>query len=256
MSKIIDAGLDTKIFNLYSEMLKMIAKNSHKFDEKAVLTGFLPLKGKNYSNDLMVIGRAVNGWVNINNLADCIDDNKRQEIIENIYEESKGTGINCPLEWVINMWGNKNPNEYNSAKSAFWRVIKQICIEMNIGQNDFNNWPSYLIWSNLYKISFETGNPSSMLADLQFCYCVDILKREIEIWEPRSILLLTGINWADAFIQRLGRKTATVDTSNKKLVEGAFIINNSTKVVVAKHPQGKPETDWINEVMAEFKRLQ
>jgi hypothetical protein len=62
-------------------------------------------------------------------------------------------------------------------------------------------------------------------------------------------VFLTGYNWFDGF---LSESTNLTKTKNTRWVEAEGTLNFDDeiyKIVVAKHPQGKPEFDLMTEVM-------
>ncbi|NVN97656.1 hypothetical protein HXX01_05565, partial [Candidatus Nomurabacteria bacterium] len=147
-------------------------------------------------------------------------------------------------------WGNYD-YDYNTNKSAFWRVIRQVVSRLNIADSENPEWPSHLVWSNLYKVAPATGgNPSSKLCSIQFNKCRSLLEKEIEIFAPKRLLCLTG-GWAIPFMENFSPGIKPV--SGYKYVESCgtinFKSNGATTVVIAAHPQGKTEIVWVNEVI-------
>lgn len=69
--------------------------------------------------------------------------------------------------------------------------------------------------------------------------------------------MLTGENWANPFLERPGIVTSA--SSKFRWVEAAgetadHSPNKPARVVVAAHPQGKPQEEWVREVMAAFQQ--
>ena len=227
-----------------------IGKNHHKLPNKD-LTGFMAMVGQKYDRDLMVIGRAVNGWSQGWKPDSFCDWNKIDLFADGVLE-SVEEGKPCPMSWVTNCWGNMD-FDYNTAKSAFWRVIRNVTLELN-PYDDAINWPSYLVWSNLYKISpAEGGNPSDRLCAVQFELCKFLLLEEIKTYKPRHLLFLTG-GWANPFLDVLNpafedvTDCTYVEAVGKTSVYECF----NSKFVVAAHPQGKVENKWVEEVIEAF----
>lgn len=197
------------------------------------LTLFAPCIGKHYNAELMVIGRAVNGWLEEFDLPEAGTEAGRNAIIQAVVGDQDADG-DCPMAWVVNSWGAKPPS-YNTKKSAFWRVIKQVAARLGI---DGDDWSSHLAWSNLYKVSpAEGGNPGERLCRAQRAACTDLLRWELETFKPNRVLVLTGWNWCGELADGLGFEADSV--SESELVEAVGRIGKA-KVVVAKHPQGKP----------------
>jgi len=229
-------------------ILPSIETNSVKLG-KSKITGFLSMKGDLYNSKLMVIGRAVNGWTEgicPSELKSKISKKEYADTVFNTITRSDG----CPMEWVTECWGSQQG--YNTKKSAFWRVIRSVVGELGLAELEQNNWPSHLVWSNLYKLSPEAGgNPSSSLCKIQFPGCCSLLEIELLNYLPKRLLFLTGIGWARPFLENI----CSVVKGEQRHVEakGTFKLNNQTiQVVVATHPQGKPENEWVQEVIKAF----
>jgi hypothetical protein len=130
MIKEID-GLKT----LYKKLLEVDA-NGFKDD----IYTFFPQAGEKYFNAkkrCLFIGKSVNGWV-----TKCTD----VDALFNIKNKDRIVNRNDQMEWVSNLEG-QNGKKYNTKKSAFWRIIKNISLEY-FGEKD---WYNYIAWSNLYK---------------------------------------------------------------------------------------------------------
>jgi hypothetical protein len=103
-----------------------------------------------------------------------------------------------------------------------------------------DSWPSYISWTNLYKVSPGVlgGNPADALAEVQFSHCAKILEAEIMALTPRRILFLTGfLGWAQPFLTKLG---FVQDLSVEPPMEASGHILSGSRVAVLPHPQGKP----------------
>jgi hypothetical protein len=225
---------------VYRKLLENVEASKYR-NRSQSLSCFSAQKGKLYNNNVMFVGRAVNGWGSKFKLEN-IDSNL---LIDDLFPSIPND--DCPLEWVEESWGNSD--NYNTKKSAFWRVTKQISEDIN-GTDSSNNWSSKVIWSNLYKIApSETGNPSDSLCNSQFAACNELLETEIREFKPKYIVFLTGYNWFDGF---LSESINLKKTKNTRWVEAEGTLNFDNeicKIVVAKHPQGKPEFDLVTEVM-------
>ena len=208
------------------------------------LTGFLAMEGNKYSaGGLMVVGRAVNGWTHDVSPAGLTDNSVLNRFKSAIY-----TSVNCPMTWVTNQWGATDC--YNSRKSAFWRVIREVTLQLCIAEHSGNDWSSHLVWSNLYKLSpRDGGNPSGTLQNIQLDGCRALFDLEIETYRPGRLLLLTGWDWAEPFLAKLRR----VDQPGGEFVERTgqwlFCDGRQSRVVVSCHPQGKSEKRWVREVL-------
>ena len=155
------------------------------------LTAFFPLRGAKAAGEMMVVGRAVNGWAR-----GFRPDEARSAQMDEIIQDARTCslrGRTCPLLWVTDDWGvrgftcwacgknfEENPQlcpscakgpikkRYSTARSAFWREVKLLVNAWNIADVDKPEWPSHLIWTNLYKVSpVNGGNPTGHLQKVQ-----------------------------------------------------------------------------------------
>lgn len=213
------------------------ASLSHRPQPK--LTLFAPCIGSKYDGKLMVIGRAVNGWIEEFDLTEAGTEARRDAIIELVTANPDGDAP-CPMGWVVDRWGVNEKGRYNTKRSAFWRVIKQVAAGIGL---DGDDWSSYLAWSNLYKVSpFEGGNPSERLCRAQRPARIELLRWELETYKPKRVLVLTRWNWFGEMAEGIGFNAETV--TEGALVEAVGRIGDA-QVVVAKHPQGKPEGEMV-----------
>lgn len=218
-----------------------------------LITGFLPMVGQKYSGELMVVGRAVNGWTHAPQ--QLVELEARMTYANAVYKSvTENMPGECPMSWVTACWSNGE--DYNTRKSAFWRVIRSVVCELSITDvvNDSQPWSSNLVWSNLYKIApIDGGNPGGTLRRAQLNGCVKLLKMEVEKYQPRRLLFLTGYSWVEPFLSAIWHKNLRV--VGHSFVEGFGEIQcgeNATKVVIASHPQGKNEKSWVSEVISCF----
>jgi hypothetical protein len=191
------------------------------------------------------VGRAVNGWLTEWKAGEI----SKQDALELAKKSFQTNG--CPLSWVAKVQ-DSNGN-YNPRRSAFWRVIKRIRAKIDRDNCD-PKWSSKLAWTNLYKIApSRGGNPSPKLTRLQLEYCIEMLRLEVSCLSPKRILFLTGNNWAEPFIGDVQKQNQSceIDSLDFKYVDVILKIPNLV-IVVAKHPQGKPEEKYVCEVMKAF----
>ena len=220
------------------------------------ITGFLAAKGERYKKDLMVVGRAVNGWELEGNdypfPSQLIEVKQRECFSGRIYDSVSGKEC-CAMEWVTNQW--QHEKKYNTVKSAFWRVIRQIALSLKIAEQT-DRWSSYLVWSNLYKVApIDGGNPDERLCNAQFEGCRTLLYQEIKDYRPTRLLFLTGWDWARDFLEGRG-EIREVDNEYVK-ASGTFGSGEREQchIVVAVHPQSKKEDRWVEEVISEYNTL-
>ena len=261
------------------ELLRCAAQavvSSNVLGPSEKVAGFLAMVGHNYSSELMVVGRATNGWCGSNlstsKLEDFVD-----EAIENAGPHFGAENQRCPMSWIIDQWGlsraketykkmDLNPDDaYSTARSAFWRVTKRVTEALGIAKDDPSkneSWPSHLVWSNLYKIAPACkGNPPKWLSEPQTEACVSLLKMELDTYRPKRVIFLTGLDWAEELWNKIPGANTLVKHDGL-LVEavGTFDLpaqrelpSQRIRIVVAKHPQGKKGDDWVRCVLDAFK---
>ena len=235
-------------------ILTSVGKNATKIPEYNV-SGFLSSKGSNYDYELMVVGRAVNGWIKGIDPAELIDVHARKKYAEEVYKSVNGES-GCPMEWVMEQWGT-GLTDYNTKRSAFWRVIRALVGQFSGIDENSHNWPSHLVWSNLYKVApSDGGNPSERLCEVQLDGCKSLLGSEIHTYRPKHLLFLTGLDWIEPFLQDFSKNYRSVSDS---FVEDMGTMDMgpdaSAKVVIAAHPQGKDESQWVRQVFRAFSSL-
>jgi hypothetical protein len=233
--------ISNELIILYRELINQIYvdKDSYAEDELVIWPSG---KGKDYKNELMIVGRAGNGGeIYIDKNEGKYKDPAFATVSEQLSED---------LQWVSDLWENNGWNEtyntdYNTKKSAFWRLSKRLSESLTCNNNDFaiNN----IVYSNLYKVSNESGgNPSVGLMNIQFEKCRSILLEEIKYYKPQIIVFLTGWPWAEYFLNDL--KT-TMNCNGLQYVECVGKID-TTLIVVSKHPQSKPEDEHYEEILS------
>lgn len=230
----------------FDQLLRTAGEQRSAFPEQA-LTAFWPMCGHNWKRELMVVGRAVNGWTDDWSPVRAVDLAGRLEIRAMTLRASQGDGSGCPMLWVSMSWGARVG--YNTKRSAFWRVIRRAVSDLGICDPDLPAWPSSLTWTNLYKLSPAAGgNPSGALIRLQHDLCVELLRHEIVEYQPARMLFLTGMDWAAPFLSAIGdfaprwRGSGSVQAAGAMKIRG---LPSAAAVVVAQHPQGKGDGTYV-----------
>ena len=234
---------------LAEEILPAVAKVA-----KEAITGGLVKRGQRYNGALMAIGRAVNGEDFAISPAGLQQPERRMAFIEQLTSATAADGV-CPLAWVQNQWGTSDKDKYNSAGSAFWRVLRTLARELL--DCDEPDWPSHLVWGNLYPLApCGGGNPNAPLQRAQFEGCRRLLHQEIEEDRPRRLIFLTGLDWAEPFLR--GKfEPSTIRSLPFVETAGYWVVGSGYRAstVVAPHPQCKPEAQWTAAVVAAFRAL-
>jgi hypothetical protein len=207
------------------------------------LVPFWPIRGAAYDGELLVIGRSVNGWVEDWTSRQLRDSAVRRQAVAWLRRDAEPSAGDR-MGWVTDFWGARSG--YNTRRSALWRVLRRI----SGGDDPAADWPSRLIWTNLYKVSPGAGwNPHADLQRAQRRSALELLKIEIAEFKPRRILAVTG-NWIAPFADGLG----LAFEPRPGLVEGVAEVDGCAWVI-AKHPMRKPEGRFVNEVRGAFEEL-
>jgi hypothetical protein len=118
------------------------------------MTLFWPKVGAGYDGDLLVIGRAVNGWIDHWSLDEPTD-------VPCLARAARRTGegqVNGdPLGWVLDRWKRRDGG-YDTSTSQFWETIRRVVMAGHPGHA--HDWPSHIAWTNLGKLAPAGGGKS------------------------------------------------------------------------------------------------
>ena len=208
----------------------------------------LAVRGNAYNGELMIVGRAVNGWTLDGEFengimpAELKDAGIRDRFASAVCQKSVvNDSGECPLSWVENR-GN----------SPFWQVTRRVCEQLNI--RDTNNWFSYLVWSNLYKIAPAAGGRlNERLCNTQYSGCVELFSYEIEHFRPICLLMVTDKFWANDFINHRNKVLDHKVNRDLDFIDrfGKMTTPNGHKVrfVVTKRPENHSRAVWTRQVI-------
>ncbi len=238
--------LKEKLIPLYASLLKEVKSNEKD------LSPFCIQWGKSFpdqnNHGIIFVGKATNG-----SISDCSVDVE----VDTLFNESFENRI-FAKKVQMNQWKEfreGNNNGYNTKKSSFWRVIRGVT--QSIYEQE--KWSEEVAWSNLYKIApSKRGNPSSQLRKTQLPLCVEILKVELETFQPQFVVLFTSA-WEKDFLYHLnGSSTKSIDkySWNAGKSEIKVFKINQIYFIATKHPQGKPEQEHINLLSKIIKKYQ
>lgn len=239
-------------------MKKLYQKLYECFDSSAELSSlshFTAMCGHTYQqlpNKLMVVGRATNGWEAL----DCSTAESFGTIAQQRFEQ-------IGFDWILQTdKGFGNGDDYLLSKSAFWRVLRNICYSMNT-LTDNCRWFESLLWSNIYKIAppddtehaDQTKNPSNRLCRKQIAVCREILRKEIETYKPTHILFITGYDWwfyDESTKYGVHELFSACQKIENKYVNGTarYISEDlNIPVVIASRPERKNESEYVEVVL-------
>jgi len=213
--------LKNKLLPLYKKLLTDVS--SIDYD----LYPFAVQWGEKYKSTgkkgILFVGKATNGWVTDSLDADKLFDNKNEDRIFDRKDQ---------IEWVENLSGVNDV--YNTNRSQFWQLVKKTAVKF-YGDN---RWYRHVAWTNLYKVSPESGNPKESLKKMQFDSCVEILKKEIEVFNPKFVVFLTS-GWENPFLSSLGMDTGNVRTVSWDKYETRAFDAGGRTFILSQHPMGK-----------------
>ena len=225
-------NLKERIFSWYEELAKI--------DRESEYETFCAQWGEEYKQGgVMFVGRAVNDWVTQGdrNTSGMFQDGSTNQAFARADQ----------MKWV-------EDKQYYKV-SAFWRVVKAIIQNTICAGND---WYKHAVWSNLYKLSpTGGGNPSNSLCKKQLEICIDIFKKEIETFDPKFIVCLSGIGWYYDFLCGLNNDTEPVVVHEETWGDyKATIYRIGNRYYIgSEHPQGKNERAHINTITKLLKEL-
>jgi hypothetical protein len=224
-------------------LARTVGENADKLGSEK-LAGFVAMVGRKYlaSRELMIVGRATNGWGWKGFVAGELTspDNVEEFVKDALDISTRGPlpGLACPMLWVT-----QPDHDYKTASSAFWRVARRILIELGAVHDEDEEWPSYLAWSNAYRIAPQKGgNPSTELCRVQFDNCVELLNTELAALQPKRLLVMSSTAWP--FVERL---TARMSGAN-----GYEYVKSFCKIVFSRHPERTNEGKFVDEVVRAF----
>ena len=221
-----------------AEFKKNYYTNEQRYTDEYAL--MFPMVGKNYFDnpELLVFGRALNGWEK-EGYFDFSSDNK------NVIKGTIGVSTNynpCSMSFVNNNWDIPTQYGYLFRRSSFWQVICKTMMQKFGKTNE--DWTYNLAWSNLYKICppYE-GNPSEYLAGCQFEVSKKIILKEIELLKPKNVLFITGWNWVNEFF----KDDNILKKESNKYVCGSGNYSSSN-LIVSIRPEMQNRQDFVDEV--------
>jgi hypothetical protein len=208
---------------------------------------FWPKVGRRYDGGLMLVGRAVNGWIDRWEPGDGRDPGELAAIARRTAE---GRVNGCPMGWVLDRWG-KHDDGYNTARSQFWDTVRRVAVGLHPEWSA--DWPSHLVWSNLAKVApYDGGNPGSASLRVQRGLAgAALLAREVDELAPRRILAFTDRWWFAPFAEALG-----ADLEQREGLVEAAGRRGEQHIVVAVHPMTRSPEAVADAIVAAFASLE
>lgn len=241
-----------ELLAMYSDMVSAFRGTKYQFrkafspEDSLALTCVPMFVGSSFDNtkqSLMIVGRAVNGWdqewaKEPNEIA--------AQVLENHFDID---GLSCLPE----------TDGYYFSRSRFIVVAKEILQLFGVSED---NWASKLAWSNLYKVApAVAGNPNGEVQHIQREAAIRILKKEIEIIQPKHVLFMTGYDfpsWTwrnskteESFVAAFGIKPIS---EFGEIVEG-YANYNGSKILVTCRPETKEIKSFAEAVRSAFEKI-
>lgn len=221
---------------------RMLADVAAATEPDIRLVPFWPIRGASSDGQLLVIGRSVNGWVREWKAGELRDPVERASAVAWMRLDAEPSGRDR-MRWVLDGWGATSG--YNTRKSAFWRVLSRL-----VPGGPAGDWPSCLVWTNLYKVSPAAGwGPEADLQQAQRGAAIELLRLELQTFSPSRVLALTG-----PFINPFKKDLDLNLEPRAGLVQGIGE-RDGAAWVVAKHPMAKPGDRFVDEVSKAFSEL-
>ena len=168
---------------LYSELFGL--KDFFNIEQglkRGELISAIAVSGENYEQSkfrLMYVGRALNGWGSLNG-------NNVEELVRSVLNE-KGV-----KEFLCNaVYDPRHYEDYNINRSRFWQLCRKILEKA--GEDE--TWAENIVWSNVYKVTYNGISISWSLMNYIYEACLKILKYELEFFRPNHVVFVTGTNY-------------------------------------------------------------
>ncbi len=247
-------GYQSKYRDLLTTFSKAAAKD--KGCRSKTYSLFFPQVGKRFTKTkikILFCGRATNGW------GEKEQHFKPKQIIgreieilkESIDWSQADNRGECPMQWVIKKWKG------DVGRKPFWRIIKNLTLELNKGNNlSEKNFTEAIAWTQYYKIAPARGGNPKRKAETKpqdEIIVYDLLEKEIEILKPDYVVFMIGNNW------RMSCFNYKVDDYVMTAIQGKFLtyelkIKKLPAIgLLCDRPEGKNEEKFVDELVKYIK---
>lgn len=208
---------------------------------------FWPKIGRLYGGELLLVGRAVNGWIDRWEPGDRRSPTTLAAVARHTAE---GTVNGCPMGWVLDRWGNRDGGYY-TARSQYWDTARRVTAGLHPDWEP--DWPSHLAWTNLAKVApHGGGNPrSTSLRAQRGSTGTALFAREVEELAPHRIVAFTDRWWFAPFADALG-----VDLEQRDGLVEAVGRRGGQGIVVAVHPMTRSPRAVADAIIEAFVSLE
>lgn len=226
----------------YEKLFEVYQKLSEK-QRSSVFTCMVAEEYFKRTKRLMLVGRAPNGW------EDKYDISSKEAFGNSARKHFENRER---WNWIQKndngkLYDGEDDNGKYFAHSRFWAYTGEIYKGLSGGEGDSARiWMENIAWSNLYKISPASGNPSNKSLKLQYEeICPDILDKEIEYLRPTHILFETDIDW---LFDRIKAHT--------EIVSGEYIRAKGeykgADIVIMSRPEQAKKERYVQECLVGF----
>lgn len=204
---------------------------------------------------LMLVGRSVNGWKELD-----------EKTVEEFAQKAKETIWGNGFDWLLDdgkgketyiREHDKKECRYNINRSSFFRCTCKILSQLKPITAMDKRWFDHIVWSNLYTIAPPyTGNAEGKLQDVQLELSKKLLQQQIEYFKPTHILFITDWEWwFDRFTDLFPDVVKTGDSVTDNVV-GKGVYNNVKVVVTVRPDRTRPnrpnEERFVEDVVNSF----
>lgn len=216
---------ETKFLRLFHEL-------HHRYPDR-IAGPFLSVPPANYDPvavpSILYVGKATAGLWGLSDFLSSPTVTERHEFTADFLEEEINTG------------------EYSS---AFWRFAHDLSNQIALSNGRPIHGLQNLVWTNLCRIGVVHNNPSGEILQAQGDLATECLQLEIQTYQPKLIVLVTG-DYADHLVTAaLGEQIPW----HKECGPQGFWWREATDKVPAilwtYHPQGQPTRlikTWLKE---------
>jgi hypothetical protein len=224
----------------YAEMLGDVALTPRINPRQLAI--FWPKVGARFDRGLMVVGRAVNGWIDV---WDLDEPNEVGALAQAARRSGEADVKGDALGWVLEQWRPASGG-YNTAQSQFWQTTRRLVTSLEPGSEA--DWPSRIVWTNLGKLApWRGGNPGSRLLAIQRRLGPALLQAEVDELAPSRVVVFAGRWWFEPFAKAMG-----LDVEWRLgLVEGVAI-EPGRHWVIAVHPMTRSPEAVADAVLGAF----
>lgn len=205
---------------------------------------------------LMIVGRSVNGWTELNEkVAEEFATAGANAILQNGFDwlGDDGKGIDTYIRE-----SDKKECRYNINRSSFFRCTRKILNQLKPVTAVDKRWFEHIVWNNLYIIApLHTGNAEGMLQDVQLEVGKKLLQQQIAYYKPTHILFITDWDWwFDRFADVFPGVVKIGDSARDNVV-GKGVYNKAKVVVTVRPDRTRPnrpnEEQFVKDVVACFR---